>query len=144
MKKVLFLFSLIFSMNTLATGFFCSEDLRDRDGMYKEMRLVDAGNEKFDLVYSTMKGFEPVAKVTQLATKLTCNMAKDQRIANCFSDTDSFMMLTKKVEVTQMKGSAASVTTKNIYLYVNLFAKPKIDGDKAVEYRFLFSDCKAL
>ncbi len=140
MKKLVFLLSLVFSVNTLAAGFACQEDLRDRDGVYKELQLVDAGNEKFDLVYYTMKGFEPVTNMTKLASGLTCNMAADKRIANCFGAAN-FMMTTKKVEVTQLKGSEAGVTTKNTYLYANLH-NVSAEGTKA-EYRFLFSDCKA-
>jgi hypothetical protein len=142
MKKILFLFSLVFSLNTLAIGFVCSEDMRDRDGVYREVRLVDAGNEKFDLVYYSMKGSEPLVNMTQLAAGLTCNMANDKRIANCFG-VANFMMTTKKVEMTQMKGSEAGVTTKNTYFYMNLFNKDGKEGAKE-EHRFLFSDCKVM
>ena len=127
---------------SLATGFVCSEDMRDRDGMYREMRLVDDGKEKFDLVYYSMKGFEPLASMTQIAVGLTCNMATDKRLTNCFGATN-FMMTTKKIEVTQMKGNEAGVTTKNMYFYMNIFNKDGKEGAKD-EYRFLFSDCKVM
>jgi hypothetical protein len=148
MTKVLLTLVSIFSMNAIAAGFACNEDMRAFDGTYKEIRLFDAGNQSHDLVFKSIGALEPTVTEKKLATGLKCHFAKDTRISYCFKKDDSAegknsLLLAKKVDVTQLGALEAASGNPSRQTFLEIDVRSPLMTDGKGDYRFAFSHCKA-